>query len=142
MAGWRSIKCIVDEDDYQERSRADARAAGDKIGIGGWECAGGKSPAEARGFSEKLDRFSAPWAFEAGESFRAIASLELLGALGCVVAFPVSEGRPMCGRITISGATDNPGNRSVVARLLTTKFPLVVVFNGAVCTAHVIARQS
>ena len=65
--------------------------------------------------------------FESGEPFRVIAALELLATLCCVVAFTPEEKAPCVGSLTISGTTDNLGNKAVVARLMTTKFPLVAV---------------
>ena len=75
-----------------------------------------------RWFSEKLDHVSAPWLFTAGESYRQIASLELLASLAAVVVFGVPV--QMRGRIHCSAGTDNKGNSHVVARLLTTRFLL------------------
>jgi uncharacterized membrane protein len=60
--------------------------------------------------------------FTAGESYRQIASLELLASLAAVVVFGVPV--QMRGRIHCSAGTDNKGNSHVVARLLTTRFPL------------------
>ena len=72
----------------------------------------------------ELDRKAAPWVYEAGEPFRAIASLELLGTLASVLAF---TGEPGKKRFSMSAGTDNVGNRHVMSRLLTTKYPLCVV---------------
>ena len=74
------------------------------------------------GFLKKLDHVSTPWLFTAGESYRQIASLELLASLAAVVVFGVPV--QMRGRIHCSAGTDNKGNSHVVARLLTTRFPL------------------
>ena len=105
--------------------RADAHAAGDEIGIGGWECLGGLDTKEARWFSIKLNRRNAPWAFRSGEPFRTIASLELLGTLLSVMVFGEGTEPAQAHLVTISGTTDNRGNSFAVARLLTTKFPLI-----------------
>ena len=68
-----------------ERFRSDAKAEGDLVTIGAYETHDEEgSPIEttaARWFSLKLDKHNAPWAFEKGEPFRTIASLELLGSL-------------------------------------------------------------
>ena len=44
-----------------------------------------------------------------------------------MVAFPPAGGDEFSGSLTLSGTTDNLGNKSVVSRLMTTKFPLVAV---------------
>ena len=72
-----------------ERFRADAKAEGDVVGIGGWECRNRHGPVpavEARWFAIHLDRTIAPWVFRRGEPFRQIASLELLGTFLCYLA--------------------------------------------------------
>ena len=88
---------------------------------------GGRRPGEARWYSEKLDRKSAPWAFSKGEPFITIAALELYGTLMAIMAFSGEWPRASAGRITISAATDNSGNAQVLSRLMSSKFPLVVV---------------
>ena len=65
---------------------------------------------------------NAPWLYTSGESYRQIASLELLATLAAVVVFDVPEASKCSFRC--SAATDNKGNSHVVSRLLTTKFPL------------------
>ena len=45
--------------DLGEAFRSDAKAEGDLVIVGGWECLGGRRPGEARWYSEKLDRKSA-----------------------------------------------------------------------------------
>ena len=74
----------------------------------------------------RVTRVNCPWAYERGLACRPTASLELLATLFCWIAF--GESSPSRGPgLTYSGATDNQGNSHVVARLLTTKFPLCVV---------------
>ena len=107
--------------DQVELFRTDARAEGNEIWIGGWAMDSTETK-RCRWFSEKLDHVSAPWLFTAGESYRQIASLELLASLAAVVVFGVPV--QMRGRIHCSAGTDNKGNSHVVARLLTTRFPL------------------
>ena len=46
--------------------RADAKAEGQTVVIGGWGCAGGRPPSHARWFSIDLSRRTAPWAFARG----------------------------------------------------------------------------
>ena len=71
----------------------------------------------------------AAWAYSKGEPFRTIASLEMLGSLLGIMLLldPEDEGgqRSFRGELSVSGATDNIGNRFVLSRLLTTKWPLV-----------------
>ena len=115
-------KSVGEEPDHWFRS--DAKAEGEKIVLGGWCTADSKERAKCRWFSVELDRVTAPWAYEAGEPFRAIAALELLGTMVSVLAFSGKEG---VQRFNLSAGTDNVGNRHVMSRLLTTKFPLCVV---------------
>jgi hypothetical protein len=110
---------------HREFYRSDAKAEGEDVCLGGWECKHGVPPGKARWFSEVITRSGSPWVFAAGESYRAIASLELLATLCCLLAFDVdasSSGSNICG-----AGTDNLGNRFVVSKLMTTKFPLVIV---------------
>ena len=81
---------IEDEGDHAFRS--DAKAEGETVVLGGWSCSDSPDRGKCRWFSVKLDRTSAPWVFESGEPYRAIASLELLGTLASVVAFPHNRG--------------------------------------------------
>ena len=123
-------------EDPTEHFRADATASDDIVAIGGWECAGCTPPAQARWFAVELTRKAHPWVWRDGEPFRKIAGLELLASLYCVEAFgDANGGRPAL--LTMSGTTDNRGNSHVVARLLTTKFPLVAVLMQVAHTMHV-----
>ena len=107
--------------------RADAKAQGASVCVGGWECLRGRRPSEARWFSVELTKTTAPWAFSRGEPFRTIASLELFATLLCVVAFGDQWPRGAGGSIMLQGITDNQGNQAVMSRLMTSKFPLVVI---------------
>jgi hypothetical protein len=85
---------------------------------------------EAKWFLLTLTRITAPWAFIKGEPFRAIASLELLGSLlGVMLLVEGNDTGPHLYKgslsVGVGGLTDNSGNRYAVARLLTTKWPLV-----------------
>ena len=85
----------------------------------------------------ELDRISAPWAFGRGEPFRAIASLELLGALVSIMTLieeGESESRYNQGRaLSVGAITDNLGNRFALAKLLTTKWPLSAFLAELAC---------
>ena len=104
-----------------ELFRTDARAEGNEIWIGGWALDSSDTK-QCRWFSEKLCHANAPWLFTAGEGYRQIASLELLATLAAVLVFGVPVN--MRSKMHCSAGTDNKGNSHVVARLLTTKFPL------------------
>ena len=78
-----------------------------------------------------LTKQNAPWAFQRGEPFRVVASLELLGALVSVMTLlPEADwSRPAdsSGIVTIGCATDNQGNSFLMDKLLTTKYPLGII---------------
>ena len=76
-------------------------------------------------FAERISHLEAPWFHMAGQSYRSIASLELLATLIGVVVFqsaPFTHANFVC-----SAATDNRGNSQLTSRWLTTSFPLVAV---------------
>ncbi|CAK9056210.1 Uncharacterized protein SCF082_LOCUS30318 [Durusdinium trenchii] len=77
-----------------------------------------------RCFAECLDHQGASWVFAAGESYRSIASLELLATLAAVLLFEPGGGDGVAG--CFSAGTDNKGNSHAVSRCMTTKFPLCV----------------
>jgi hypothetical protein len=115
-----------------ERFRSDAKAEGDIVTVGGYQTGtaeGAEIPQkEAKWFLLELTRSSAPWAFAKGEPFRTIASLELLGSLlGIMLLLDPGDGQEgmHLGRLSVGALTDNSGNRFAVARMLTTKWPLV-----------------
>ena len=103
------------------KCRTDARAEGNEVWIGGWAI-DDPDPRNCRWFSEHLDHIAAPWLYVAGESYRQIASLELMATLTAVILFGGPAGQ--CCSSGCSAGTDNRGNTYVVSRLLTTKFPL------------------
>ena len=113
--------------DLGEAFRADAKAEGGLVRIGGWECLRGCQPKEARWFSVELSRATAPWAFSRGEPYRSIAALELFATLMCVVLFSPKWPASTRGAMRLSGTTDNQGNSWALSRLMSTKFPLVLV---------------
>ena len=107
--------------------RADAKAEGQLVVLGGWECRGGCHPSRARWFSLTLTRKTAPWAFSRGEPFRTIAALELFASLVSLMVFGGDLEEGANGVLHLTGLTDNAGNVSALARLMTSKFPLVVI---------------
>ena len=110
-----------------EAFRADAKAEGNAIVLGGWECLGGRQPRQARWFALTLDRQSAPWAYARGQPFRSIAALELYATLVCILLFADAWPRDARGTVSIVGTTDNAGNTFLMNRLMSSKFPAVVV---------------
>ena len=62
-----------------------------------------------------------------------MATLELLATLLCVIAFGDDWAKGADGGISVSGSTDNAGNACVVSRLMSSKFPLVVVLAELAC---------
>jgi len=107
--------------------RADAKAEGQTVCLGGWECLGDVPPSRARWFSVELNKENAPWAFSRGEPFRVIAALELYATLLSVVLFGDAWPRGSKGVVRLQGITDNLGNAYVMTKMMSTKFPLVVV---------------
>ncbi|CAE8658280.1 unnamed protein product, partial [Polarella glacialis] len=138
--GSRTAPCGCCQGITKERFRADAKADGEDVKIGGWECLDADSTGKARWFSEVITRENAPWVFEAGEPFRTIATLELLATLCCLVAFPRGPGpgntEEPRALLTLGGSTDNLGNKFVVAKLQTTKYPLVCVLMEIAAMLH------
>ena len=76
---------------------ADAMAEGQQVCVGGWEC------------------------------LKAIAALELFASLLSLMIFSPGWKEQLRGSVVISGFTDNAGNEAVLNRLMTSKFPLVVI---------------
>ena len=89
-AGPAMVQARRSENQARREFRADAKAEGEDVGIGGWLCHP-DGPEFSPWFSVKLNRSSAPWAFRSGEPFRAIASLELYATLLCTMLLPWSS---------------------------------------------------
>ena len=131
----KTIHCLrgrPSPNESQERFRSDAKAEGDLVTVGGYETFDSRGyPIEkmkARWFLLKLSRANAPWAFCKGEPFRTIAALEMLGSLlGIMLLLDEKGDEHYCygGKLSAGGFTDNSGNRFVLAKLLTTKWPLL-----------------
>ena len=126
--GARLADCRLPKHDAGELFRTDAKAEGDNVVIGGWECRDGTLPGQARWFSVRLCPANSPWLHCWGEPFRVIAALVMLATLYAVLAF-LPEGAAYDGGAVLSGSatTDTLGNSYVVAKLMTTSFPLNVV---------------
>ena len=76
----------------------------------------------------RLTRAQAPWLF-AKETFRSIASLELLASLIGIMLLikPGQFERAKDALISFGASTDNKGNAHLVDKHLTTKFPLALI---------------
>ena len=112
---------------HGELYRADAKAEGDLVVLGGWEVAGGRAPAEARWFSLRLGRKEIPWAYTRGDPFRSIGALELLASLLCILAFRPAAGSLAGARVSFTAGTDNRANGFALDRLMSTKYPMYLV---------------
>ena len=111
--------------------KTDAKGEGDYVTIGGWECKSDIPTGQARWFSLTLTAKEADWLFARGHASRTIAASELLATLVAVHLFVPAESSATPERTRAltrcRGLTDNAGNAFVVAKLLTTKFPLAAV---------------
>ena len=99
--------------------RADAKAQGNEVAVGGWIVPESGNTKEAAWYGLRLSKPTAPWAYAAGEPFRTIASLELYATLLCIVVFDL-KGEEGC-LLQLAGETDNGGNPYVTSRMMTTK---------------------
>ena len=107
--------------------RADAKAEKDLIVMGGWDSSNGQSPAEAAWYSTELSKETAPWAYRRGDPFRVIASLELLAALLSLIWLVPPRAGTTEATARLVGLTDNQGNSYLLAKMMTSRFPLCVV---------------
>ena len=116
--------------------RTDAKGEETYVVLGGWECRGGASTFESRWFSVKLTIEEVPWLFEKGHGSRTIASSELLATMIAVHLFiplPSEPQQRTTGTVLVQGVTDNQSNMYVVAKLMTTTFPLAAVLMQLTC---------
>ena len=126
MPGGTSIPTANECVDSLEAFRADAKAEDMHAAVGGWDSSNGQDTQAACWFALDVTAKTAPWAFVKGEPFKTIASLELLATLLSVV-FLVPTGTSRSALIKVSGLSDNKGNSYVCKKLLTTKFPLMIL---------------
>ena len=109
--------------------RADAKAGGLAVAVGGWLPFYGDKGCivvgKSRWFSVRLTTTSAPWAFVRGSPARAISTLELLATtLGLVLLSPPElHARGAAGAVAVTGLADSQVSSAVVLRGLTTAFP-------------------
>jgi hypothetical protein len=108
--------------------KADAKAEGDSVVVGGFESVDGVDLSLSRWFSVTLSPTTAPWAFvKHGEAYRVIAALELFATLLCVMLFAPDNKHEGSVVITMPGVTDNQGNEALIVKNMTSKFPLFLV---------------
>ena len=120
-----------------ERFRADAKAEGDDVVVGG----GALSPVssdrmDAAWFSETLTKQNAPWAFSKGEAFKTIAAQELSASLLCLKLLVCGCDFDCDVTLSLTGGTDNQGNTAVVTKLMTTTFPLSLILMEVAACMH------
>ena len=113
---------------YQRDSfRADAKAEGDKMVLGGFATRRERDLSKSPWFAETLTKTSAPWVYERGEPNRVITSLELLTTLGCMRAFIPDMAKGALSTLTLTVITDNEGNSHLLSKLGSTKLPLLII---------------
>ena len=121
----------------KELLRADAKAEGSTIGVGGWlptrNREGALDTSISPWFALELARETAPWAYAKGEPFRSIVALELLAALLGVKAFKEDYKVNSNATVTPPGVGDNRGNWYAVSLLQSTRFPLCIVIMELAC---------
>jgi len=110
-----------------ELYRADAKAEGDLIVIGGWEVGGDGDPKRARWYSLQLGREDIPWAYVRGDPFRSISALELLATLVSVMVFNPRDRCGAAGLISLTMGGDNQSHGFTLDRMASTKYPLYLV---------------
>ena len=108
--------------------KADARAEGEIVQVGGFEVVPGSTLKSCRWFSFVLTPATAPWAFvRENQAYRAIAALELFATVLCVMLFVDVQITPRNSVLYFSGVTDNQGNEALVHKSMSSKFPLYIV---------------
>ena len=129
LEGRADTTCRRPQVELGEVFKADAKGEQDYMVLGGWECRGGVPTSAARWFALRIERQEAPWLFRQHGS-QTIATGELMATLACVMAFVPPGGNLDAGGVALSGSTDNLGNSYAVAKLLTTKWPLILILMG------------
>ena len=108
--------------------RADAKATDTQAFIGGWELTDGSDCTKgSRWFSLEIKKEHFGWAFSKGSPKKAIAALELLATLMCIKLFTSSKDPDRCHHCCITASTDNQGNSFIVSKMMTTKYPSVLL---------------
>ena len=65
--------------------------------------------------------------FSRRKPYRTIAALELFGTLLSIIAFSASWPSSAKGCIQLTGSTDNLGNSWILNKMMSTKFPMLIV---------------
>jgi hypothetical protein len=108
--------------------KADAKAEGAEVRVGGFEMKAGFTLKECRWFSFALNPSNAPWAFcKKNEAYRTIASLELFGSLLCAMLFVAPDECDCETVLTMTGVTDNRGNAALLNKCMSSKYPLYII---------------
>jgi len=108
--------------------KADARADGQEVHVGGFEMQAGFALGQCRWFSFSLNPDNAPWAFfKQNEAYRTIASLELFASLLCVMLFVGMEECDCETFLLMTGVTDNKGNEALISKNMSSKVPLYII---------------
>ena len=134
--GRRFSLCKKPSRDLGVLFKTDAKGESDYVVLGGWKCAGGVGTKQSHWFSVKLTAEEAPWIFEKGHASRTIASTELLATLIAVhlfVPLPETCPDPSTGIVCCQGLSDNQTNSYVVAKCMTTSFPLAAILMQLTC---------
>ena len=107
--------------------KTDASADEHSAWVGGWEPHVSGDTKRSRWFALKVTPDWAPWAFIKKNPQRVIASLELLGTVLGVMRFSDRWVKGCRGTMVGRAITDNMGNSFVVAKQMSTKFPLTLL---------------
>ena len=126
----RAQEVAVAQPNHGALFRVDAKAEGMTVAIGGWAPAVDHSGAvrtdRSKWFSLRLSESDAPWAFAKGLPARSISALELLAStVGLILLAP--EVKPGRGAVVATGWTDSQVATAVVAKGISTTFPLCCV---------------
>jgi hypothetical protein len=108
--------------------KADAKAEGMDVVVGGLEILPGSTLENCRWFSFRLSPELTPWAYyKQNEAYRTIATLELFATLLCVMLFLDVQPLSKTSVLFYTGVTDNQGNESAVLKASSSKFPLYLI---------------
>jgi hypothetical protein len=129
-SGKRMVSCRKAAKDLGLLFKTDAKGEESFVVLGGWECLPGHSTMQSRWFSLTLTKDEVPWLFTRGHGSRTIGASELLATMLAVHLFlPLTEQlpAPTKGTVQCRGETDNQGNTYIVAKMMTTSYPLSAV---------------
>ncbi len=113
--------------------RVDAKAEGQEVAVGGWApvvgADGRPNTKLSEWFAVRLTAETASWAFHKGEPFRSIMALELFATLTAVALLgpEILGAGNINGIVVLPAVGDNLGATQVIARGMSTRFPLNLV---------------